>query len=273
LPQPRQSKTGGSSTLNRALKVLDALAAGPDEGMTAAQLAGETGSDRVSVHRILGSFIAYGLVRQEQPGAPYRLGFRLLELAERVVHERDLVRLAHPLLERLSERSGETSHLAVLNGGEAVYVAKTESRQSIRLVSHIGARVPLYCTALGKSLLAAAGDEQRERLLALQSFDPRTERTKMSPEELLPELDAARARGYAIDDVENEEGVRCVGAAVLDRSGRPVAAISVSGPTTRVTRAAARTIGELTAEAAAELSAAIGYSAEAGGGSHSVRRG
>jgi DNA-binding IclR family transcriptional regulator len=252
-------RTGGSSTLNRALEVLQALAEGPEGGMTAAQLAAVTASNRVSVHRILGSFVAHGLVRQEQPGAPYRLGFRLLELAQSVIQERELVPLAYPLLEELTERSGETSHLAVPDGGEAVYVAKFESPRSIRLVSHVGVRVPLYCTALGKALLAAADDGRRERLMALQSFERRTPRTKTSAAALRADLDVVRKRGYAVDDVENEEGVRCIGAAVLDHTGGPIAAISVSGPTTRVTKDEIHTIGRLAADVAARLSAAMGH--------------
>lgn len=254
-----ERKTAGSSTLTRALEVLDALAAGPREGMTAAQLAELTGSNRVTVHRILGTYVAYGYVRQEHAGAPYRLGFRLLELGERVLEQRELVALAHPLLEELSASSGETCHLAVLDGGEGVYVAKIESSQSIRLVSQIGARVSLYSTGLGKALLAAQNGEQLERLLALQSFERRTPRTLTTRKELLADLEAIRERGYSIDDVENEDGVRCAAAPVLDHGGHPIAAISVSGPTSRVTPESVHDVGALALDTAARLSAAIGY--------------
>jgi DNA-binding IclR family transcriptional regulator len=254
-----QRKTGGSSTLNRALEVLEALASGPHEGMTAAQLADVTASNRVSIHRILGSYLAHGLVRQEHQGAPYRLGFRLLELAQRVIEERELVALAHPLMEELTARGGETCHLAAPDAGEVVYVAKIESTQSVRLVSQIGARVPLYCTSLGKALLAATEPARCERLIGMQSFEPRTPRTHTSAEELLADLETVRARGYSIDDVENEEGVRCVGAPVLDHAGYPVAAISVSGPTSRVTEDNVDALGVLASETAARLSEAIGY--------------
>jgi DNA-binding IclR family transcriptional regulator len=274
LQETKTQKADGSSTLNRALAVLEELALGPQGGMTAAQLAKATRSNRVSVHRILVTFLRHGYVRQERPGEPYRLGFRFLELGERVISERDLVPLAYPLLEELAERSGETSHLAVLDGSEAVYVAKIESSQSVRLVSHIGARVPLYCTALGKSLLATADGDHRDRMLANQSFEPRTARTKTSVEELLPEFEQIRRRGYAVDDGENEDGVRCVGVAVVDHSGRPVAAISVSGPDSRVTPSRARTIGKLAAETAGRLSAALGHSDDghpAGAGARPIR--
>jgi DNA-binding IclR family transcriptional regulator len=252
------SETVGSSTLNRALAVLEKLAEGPAAGMTAAQLAERTGSNRVSVHRILATYLQHGLVRQDRPGAPYRLGFRLLELGQKVIGDVDIVRVAYPLLEHLAERSGETCHLGLLSGAEAVYVAKIESSQSVRLVSHIGAHVPLYCTSLGKALLAAADAGTRERLIAQQSFAPRTEHTHTTPESLRADLAAIRRRGYAIDDLENEDGVRCVAVGVVDHTGAPVAAISVSGPTARVTRDRVPEIAALAMPAASELSAALG---------------
>jgi IclR family acetate operon transcriptional repressor len=227
--------------------------------MTAAQLADATSSNRVSVHRILGSFMRHGLVRQEHAGAPYRLGFGLLAMAQKVIHERELVPLAYPLLEELAARSGETCHLAVLDGGEAVYVAKIESHQSVRLVSRIGARVPLYCTALGKAMMAWADEELLKRLLAVQTFEKKTPRTTTSAEALVAELETIRARGFAIDDIENEDGVRCVGATVLDHTGAPIAAISVSGPAVRVTEKTVHDVGALAARAASSLSAALGY--------------
>jgi DNA-binding IclR family transcriptional regulator len=255
---PAAPELVGSSTLNRALEVLEKLAEGAASGMTAAQLAELTGSNRVSVHRILATYLQYGLVRQDRPGAPYRLGFRLLELGQKVIGDVDIVRVAYPLLEGLAERTGETCHLGLLSGAEAVYVAKIESTQSVRLVSHIGAHVPLYCTSLGKALLAAADPGARERLIVQQSFAPRTEHTHTTPESLREDLATIRRRGYAIDDLENEDGVRCVAVAVVDHTGAPVAAISVSGPTARVTRERVPEIAALAQPTAGELSAALG---------------
>jgi IclR family KDG regulon transcriptional repressor len=257
-------KQVGSSTLNRALEVLEELTAGPPAGMTAAQLAERTGSNRVSIHRILATYVQHGYVRQDRPGAPYRLGFRLLELGEKVIGDVDLVRVAYPLLEELAGRTGETCHLGLLSGPEAVYVAKIESSQSVRLVSHIGARVPLYCTSLGKALLAAADDELREDLMAQQSFVRRTPQTLVTPDSLRADLDRTRARGYSIDEVENEDGVRCVGAAVLDHTGSPIAAVSISGPTTRVTKDVVERLGALASSTAGEISGAIGHGSDGG---------
>jgi DNA-binding IclR family transcriptional regulator len=258
-------KQVGSSTLNRALLVLEELAAGPATGMTAAQLAKRTSSNRVSIHRILATYLQHGYVRQDRPGAPYRLGFRLIELGEKVIGDVDLVRIAHPLLEELSARAGETCHLGLLSGAEAVYVAKTESSQSIRLVSRIGKRVPLYCTSLGKAMLASADDGLADALIAQQSFKKRTPHTLVTAKALRADLARIRARGYAIDDVENEDGVRCVAAAVLDHSATPVAAVSISGPVSRVTKGAVEELGPMAAETARQISAATGYDADGSG--------
>jgi IclR family KDG regulon transcriptional repressor len=255
-------KQVGSSTLNRALDVLEELTAGPPAGMTASQLAERTGSNRVSIHRILATYLQHGYVRQDGPGAPYRLGFRLIELGEKVIGDIDIARIAYPLLEELSTRTGETCHLGLLSGPEAVYVAKIESSQSVRLVSHIGARVPLYCTSLGKALLAAADDDLREQLIAQQSFERRTAHTLTTPKALRADLELTRARGYSIDAVENEEGVRCVGAAVLDHTGAPIAAVSLSGPTTRVTIELVEELGRLAHGTAERVSTAIGHGSD-----------
>src|SRR4051794_24144975 len=113
----------GSSTVNRALRVLAEIGSEPS-GVTATELARRTGVNRVTVHRILAAFKNHGFVRQPVGGGPYCLGFKFLELAEQVLEDTDAAQLAHPLLEQLAERSGETCHFAVLDGNDAVYVAK-----------------------------------------------------------------------------------------------------------------------------------------------------
>jgi IclR family transcriptional regulator, KDG regulon repressor len=227
------------------------------DGLSVSQVAQRTGLNRVSAHRILATYKAHGFVRQDAPGEPYRLGFKLVELADRVLNESDLVRLAQPVLDDLVERAGETCHLAVLDGAEAVYVAKVESSHAVRLVSRVGLRLPLYCTGLGKALLAWMEESRAARLIDLQSFERRTERTILSKQALLAELEATRERGYAVDLGENEVGVRCVAAAVRGRDGRPVAAVSVSGPEPRLPTDALEAVGSLVASTTASIAMAL----------------
>lgn len=247
----------GSSTLIRALTVLDLLYAAASRGLTAAQIADQANMNRVTVHRILTTFKARGFVRQDRPGEPWRLGFKLVELAQGVLSESNLVRLAQPLLEELAERAGETCHLAVLDGAEAVYVAKEESSHAVRLVSRVGARLPLYASGLGKALLAWMDEEQAERFMELQTFERRTDMTIIRPELLRAELTATRERGYAVDLGENEPGVRCVAAPVLDPNGRPLAAISVSGPDWRLPPESLDDLGRLVAASSTLLAETI----------------
>lgn len=243
----------GSATLNRALSVLAEIGS-EAQGVTATELAGRTGVNRVTVHRILAAFKAHGFVRQPVAGGPYRLGFKFLDLAERVLTEVDAVQLVNPLLERLAERTGETCHFAVLDGDHAVYVAKVESPQAVRLVSRIGKRVPLYCTSLGKALLALFDPATASKLIEAQSFERLTPTTIVTDRALLADLDSIRDRGYAVDLGENEVGVHCVGAAVLGRDGDPFGAISVSGPEWRTSEARLPELGELVVDACRELS-------------------
>jgi DNA-binding IclR family transcriptional regulator len=243
----------GSSTVNRALRVLAEIGS-ESNGVTATELANRTGVNRVTVHRILAAFKAHGFVRQPVAGGPYRLGFKFLDLAERVLADVDAAQVAYPLLEELAERSGETCHLAVLDGDSAVYVAKVESPQAVRLVSRIGKRVPLYCTSLGKAMLAALAPDAADPLIDAQSFERVTPTTITSRKALLVDLEAIRARGYSFDIGENESGVHCVGAAVVGRDGQPFGAISISGPEWRTSEERLAELGEQVVGTASALS-------------------
>lgn len=253
----------GSSTLNRALEVLSALAIDRNDGLPASKIAASTGINRVTVHRVLNTFKAHGYVRQDGAGAPYQLGFRFIEFAQVVLEGLDLLRLGQPVLDRLAEEAGETAHLAILDGTECVYVAKAESPHSMRLVSRVGLRAPLYCTALGKALIAA-GPAMADTLVAAQTFEPRTARTLHDRDALWAEILVTRERGFSIDHAENEAGVHCVAAAVVDHSGAPIGALSVSGPDSRISEQRFDEFGELVTKSAHELSAAFGANVVAG---------
>ncbi len=237
--------------------MLELLADAAPDGLSVSDIAERAQLNRVTAHRILAAYKAHGYVRQDGSGEPYRLGFKLVELAQSVLSESDLVRLAQPILDGLVERAGETCHLAVLDGAEAVYVAKVESSHAVRLVSRVGLRLPLYCTGLGKALLAWMDEQHAARLIDLQCFERRTKHTIVSKKALFAELEATRERGYAVDLGENEVGVRCVAAAVRDREGLPVAAVSVSGPDARLPDDALETLGLLVVATTASIAEAL----------------
>lgn len=218
---------GGVQSLDRAFELLEALAdAGGALGLS--QLAAATALPLPTIHRILRSLVAGGYVRQE-PSRRYALGPRLIRLGE--VAERRLSAWALPHLAELVGAVGETANLAMLEGDAVVYLAQAPSPHAMRLFTEVGRRVLPHCTGVGKAILSQLPDEEVRRIVRRTGMPAQTERTLTSPAALLAELAAIRSRGYAVDDAEQEVGVRCVAVPI---SGAPVA-LSVSGPSGRLT--------------------------------------
>ena len=185
------------------------------------------------------------------------LGLRLVELAGALLEGDNLRSAAEPVLHELVARTGETVHLGVPADGHVVYIAKVESPQSLRLVSRIGARIPMHCSAMGKALLARM-DEPALEIAFTRPRDVRTMHTITSAEALQAELEKVRAAGVAIDDEENELGVRCIGTVVLGAGSAPVGAISVSAPATRMTHERCAEIAPAVIGAAEQIARRLG---------------
>ena len=150
-------------------------------------------------------------------------------------------------------------HLTVLDGDAALYVDCYESSKRLRTYSVIGIRGPLYCTAVGKAILAFLDDDQQIRLINRMTFRQFTAKTHTGADSLKTDLAAIRKRGYSVDDVEHEEGVRCVGSPIYDNRGRVCASLSISGPTQRITRDAAGELARQAVATAREISRKLGY--------------
>jgi DNA-binding IclR family transcriptional regulator len=151
----------------------------------------------------------------------------------------------------------ETVHFAVLSGNDVVYVEKFESRRPYRMASSIGMSLPLHCTAIGKSLLAFMPAEERSRLLPEGTLPARTRNTITARDKLEGELARVARRGYAMDDEENEENIRCIGAAVFDKDGVPIGGVSVSAPSFQLSALAARRMAPAIVATAREISLAL----------------
>jgi IclR family acetate operon transcriptional repressor len=197
------------------------------------------------------------VVRRDEKDC-FRLGPKMIELAGVLISQQDLRNESEPLLEKLSAQTQETAHLAIPTGNNVVYIAKVDSPQSVRMASHIGLRNPLHCTALGKAILAFYPQEQIDAVIG-KGLPARTPFTLISPEILRDELGHIRVEGFAIDDQENELGVRCAGAPVFDYSGKVIGAISVSGPASRISRERCLELGPVVSEAAQEVSRRMGF--------------
>ncbi len=222
-----------STTVAKAFAILDFLASSGEGGSSLATISSQFGISKSTAHRYMTTLEELAVVERDAKDH-FRLGVKLIELAAAFLSDHSLRNVADPFLHELAIRTQETVHLAIPFGDEVVYIAKVESSHALGLTSRIGARVPMYCTALGKAILAHYPAERIEEIIRA-GLPARTLHTITSPEGLLRELEQVRAQGYAIDDQENELGVRCVGAPIFDYIGKAVGAISVSGPANRMT--------------------------------------
>lgn len=247
-----------SSSLRKAIQVLNEVAAtqtGDREECTLAELSQTLGMARSTVHRLLTPLMDAGLVEQSQSG--YRLGQHCAYLGGIYLDRLDLRAIAHDYLESLVAKTGETAHLVLHSGLEMTYIDKVESPSALRMYSRVGGRMPLYCTGAGKALLAYLPDATLDAVIAA-GLARRTPHTITDGANLRQDLATIRARGYAIDEIENELGIRCVGAVVFGPDGSPAAAISLSGPENRLTTGLVPKLGTMVAAEADAISRRLG---------------
>ena len=219
--------------IDRTVATLHCLAS-ERSGLGSTELAAVVGISKGTAHRLLCSLADHRLVQQDPLTKRYRLGLGLFELGNQVLVHLQPVEVAKPFLERLVEETGETANMAVMDDGMALYVAKVECSFSIRIGSMVGIRQPCHCTGLGKVLLAYHADGTA-LVVREQELPRKTRRTITDAGRLRQELAVVTERGYALDDEEFEDGLRCIAAPVTDHTGAMIAAVSVSGPTARIT--------------------------------------
>jgi IclR family acetate operon transcriptional repressor len=240
-------------SLDRAFAILEAMAdAGGPIGLS--QLAAGSGLPLATIHRLVRTLVDLGYVRQE-PSRQYALGPRLMRLVEGSTKRLGV--LARPYLHRVAEALGESANLAVLDGEEIVYVGQVQPSQNfMRMFTEVGRRATPHATAVGKAMLAAQPDAEVLALLKRGGMPRRTEHTITDPEDFLADLARVRERGYALDDGEQELGVRCVAVPVPDAPR--AMALSVSGPLTRMSDDVVAEAAPILRRAAAEFSAELG---------------
>jgi DNA-binding IclR family transcriptional regulator len=244
--------------LDRALGILDLLA-GESPELGPSEVSERTGLHKSTVHRLLQVLERHRLIEKMAPSGKYRLGLRLFELGSKAMAQFDLRDRAQPYLKRLVLETGETAHICILDGDRMLSIANVESPRTLRMPSTVGFRTPLHCTSVGKALLAFLPEDERNDLINQCELTDYTRHTITKPARLKAELKLIRQRGYAMDDEEIEEGLRCVGAPVIDHSGRVVAAISIAGPAFRLTEDRIPAVARSVIRAASELSVELGY--------------
>jgi IclR family transcriptional regulator, acetate operon repressor len=249
--------SGQVQSLSRALKLLNALAVHP-AGLSLSEVAGHVGLPNSTAHRLLTTLQNERYVRFETERSVWLIGVQAFCVGAAFVRSRDLVTIARPYMRRLMEQSGETVNLAIADRGEVIYIAQVETQKMMRAIAGPGGRAPMHCSGVGKALLAVAAPETADKLLGAMDFHRETGQTLLTRQDLERELEHVRAQGFAVDNEENAVGLRCVAAVIYDEHGSPLAALSVSGPTARITEQRIPLLGEAVAGIAAEITAEIG---------------
>lgn len=255
------AKSSHARNLVRAFALLDLLAEAVD-GLTLAKLAAAASLPEATAHRLLTVLQDLQVVRPGE-GGRWRVGRHLLELGAAYLDSVEIRSEARDLMRHLTDATGETCALGVLDEDRVVYIEKIDSPHPVRMHSRIGRSNPAVTSSLGRAILAFSPEWVVEQAVAA-GLPSRTDRTTTSAAELRAELERCRERGYSVDDAENEPGIRAVGAPVLDYRGRPVAALSVAGPEQRVPATRLDELGLATCEVARELSLRLGYAPHRG---------
>lgn len=243
-------------TFVKGLTLIELLARS-ENARGVSEMARELGLTKSNVHRLLMTLQAQGYVRKLSDNSAYELTSKLWEIGALVRSRLDVIEVSHEPMVKLERETGETVHLSVMDGREVIYVDKLDGSHPIKAYTTIGGRAPVWCVATGKALLAHAPEEIVNDVVShLARF---TERTIISREGLVEELQAVRRNGYAVNHGEWREGVFGIAAPVRDSTGSVIAAIGISGPAMRFRQKDIRSRAVVVMEAAGEISAALGY--------------
>jgi len=220
-------------TVERVLAILNSFDLDHPE-LSGFELADKASLPRGSIYRFIRVLERQGYLKHDSISKKYKLGIKIFELGSLVWKDLNLRKLALPYIEELSKKSRETVHLGILDGNEVVSIEGAESGQSLRTSLPIGKRVCLHSTGIGKAILAFLSDTDISKIIKEKGLPRFTENTTTDPDKLILEVQNIRKKGFAIDNEENEIGIRCVAAPILDSQNNVVASISISGPSVRI---------------------------------------
>jgi DNA-binding IclR family transcriptional regulator len=219
----------------RLFQIIEFMACSKD-WVSLRTMARELKISAASAYRSLNSLKELGYVRQHPQDSKYQLTLKIAWVSAQVLENVQLRQIAHPFLQSLTSMTNETTHLAVREGQEFVYIDKVDNTQAMRMRSRVGQRGQLHCTAAGKSMLAFMPEHEVRPLMQHLKLQPVTEHTITDPAKFQQHLLQIKRLGYAVDDEENEMGIRCIGSPIYDHAGRLVGALSISGWTITMTR-------------------------------------
>lgn len=257
MTQNRRMQTKITS-LDRGLRILDTLSS-ESQGLGVTEISRRVAADKSVVYRTLSLLMAHDYVEQDPVSKKYVLGYKVMELAGKRLRTIDLFSTAKPTLKEVVRETGEIVVLAVMIGDVLAYLDKEQGPHAVHISSGLGQPIPLHSTASGKAILAHMSDSELIRLSREKGLPPITDKTITNFSELKAHLAEVRARGYAVDDQETYPGIRCVAAPIRNHRGAVLASLSISGPIQRVTEANVTVFGDIVLNAAARISARLGY--------------
>ena len=247
-----------NQSLERAFQMLDVMACHPD-GVSVTTMSEKLRLPKATAHRLLMVLEAKRFAEKDLDSGRYQLGPRFLELGRTVHSRKDIYTVGRPHLRKLMEESCETAHIGKMRHRTILCLASVPSKQALHAPVEVGTQCEAYCSSLGKAILAFAEEQELEAYLDGLKMLPFTRNTITSADLLRRDLELVRRNGYAIDDEEFEEGLRCIAAPIRDASGHVMAAISISGPVFRITRDRIKVLADKVIEHAARVSASFGY--------------
>jgi len=245
-------------SIDRTLQVLELFSLErPEWGVT--EISKALNIYKSNVHNVLTTLAEKGFVIKDSKTDKYKLGIKFFELGSIVIKNMDLRKIAHPYMEKLLKEFNETIHLGILIEGEILSIEREESGQSLSPRIFIGKRAPLHCTGVGKAIMAYLPKDKVATIVEGKGLKKYTENTITNKEELEKEFLKIRKRGYAVDNMEHEEGVRCVAGAIRDYNGKVIASMSISGPAFRIDKSSILNIAKKIKEYCDCISKEMGY--------------
>ncbi len=242
----------------RIFQVMEMLA---DHGaMGLMEISASLGLHKSTVHRLLMSLVYMGYAKQDELTQKYSLSYKIVNMAGKILDHTDILQTARPYLKQLSEISGEAVHFVQREGGHILYIDKIEAKVgTIRMVSHVGMVRPMYCSGVGKAIMATLSDEEISRIWKESCIEKRTDHTITDLPRFFQEMETVKKEGYALDDEENEKGVRCIAACLRSYQKEVKYAFSVSGPASRMTKEYIKELSASVLRVQKELSRDLGY--------------
>ncbi len=246
-------------SVSRALDIIQ-LVGMKKGGLGVTEIAKQMDINKSSVYRILVTLAQYGYIEQDESTGLYKLGYKFLEISSKLLDSIDIRSEAGPFLKQLEDSTNEVIHLVVYDQGEVVYIEKLEGTETLRMHSKVGKRAPMHCTSVGKAILANLPSGMVHEIVERKGLPMHTKHTITDKDALFKELVQVKQNGYALDLEENENGISCIAAPIFDHLGKVVAAISISGPTIRMTEERLDQLKEQMLDVGSQISVRLGFS-------------